>query len=103
MVTAMILEVVKTGEAFSPFLTGKLCYHCNAWITGVYMAYMFDRNSGGKTSQIEWLFELNLRSFSYFKCSTALWLWLGASGPGFHQMPKMGHLQKKPKQNRSCI
>ena len=27
-----------------------------AWITGVYTAYMLDRNSGGKTSQIEWLF-----------------------------------------------
>ena len=82
MVAAMILEVVKTGEVFSLFLTGKLCYHSNAWITGVYMVYMFDRNSGGKTSQIEWLFELNLRSFSYFKCSTALWLFLDPSCKG---------------------
>ena len=29
------------------------------------MVYMFDRNSGGKRFQIEWLFESNLRSFGY--------------------------------------
>ena len=44
----------------------KLCYHYNSWVTGVCMAYMFDRNSGGKTSQIEWFFESYLRSFEYF-------------------------------------
>ena len=37
---------------------------------------MFDRNSEGKTSHIEWLYESNLRFFGYFKCSTALWLLL---------------------------
>ena len=50
----------------------KCSYNCNTWVTGVYMAYMFEWNSGGKTSQIEWLLESNLRSFGYFKCSTAL-------------------------------
>ena len=41
------------------------------WLASIYMAYLFDRNSEGKTSQIEWLFESNLRSFAYSKCSTA--------------------------------
>ena len=41
------------------------------WLVSIYMAYLFDRNSEGKTSQIEWLFESNLRSFAYSKCSTA--------------------------------
>ena len=50
------------------------------------------------------LFESNLRSCSYLKCSAALWLlldpsckgnfWLGASGQDCHQMPKIRHLQK---------
>ena len=44
-----------------------------------FMAYMFDRNSGGKASQIERFFESNLRSFGYFKISTAPWLLLGPS------------------------
>ena len=70
--------------------------------------YMFDRNPGGKTSQIEWLFESNLMSFGYLKCFIALWLlldpsckgqlayknWLGASGPDCHLRFKIGHLQK---------
>ena len=48
----------------------------------VYMAYMFDRNSREKTSQIKWLFESNLRPFGYFKCSTELWLLLEPSCKG---------------------
>ena len=52
------------------------------WIHGEYMAYMCDRNFRGKTSQTEWLFESNLRSFGYFKSSTALWLPLDPSCPG---------------------
>ena len=43
---------------------------------GVYMAYMFDIS---RTSHIVWLFESNLRSFGYFKCSTVLWLPLDPS------------------------
>ena len=58
-------------EPESPSVRGKVCHHYNSLVTGVYMAYMFDRNSGGKTFQIEWLLKLNLRSFDYFKCSTA--------------------------------
>ena len=42
---------------------------------GVY----FDRNSGGKISQVEPLSKLNARSFGYFECSTALWLLLDPS------------------------
>ena len=81
----------------------------NTWLTGIYMAYIFNRNSGGKTSQIEWLFESDLRSFGYFKCSTcnlassgpqmqrqsAYKSWLGTSGPKCHLIPKIGDLQKK--------
>ena len=37
----------------SSSVTGKVCYHYNSWVAGAYMGYMFDRNSGGKTSQIE--------------------------------------------------
>ena len=77
-------------------------------MTGAYMEYMFERNSRGKTPQIEWFFESNLRSSGYFNCSTALCfpldpsnkgnlltrVWLCASGSDLYLMPKMGHLQK---------
>ena len=66
----------KYFEPISPSLTGNVCYHYNSWVTGVHIACLFHRNSGGKTSQIVWLFESNLRSFGCFKCSTAFWLWL---------------------------
>ena len=91
----MILEVVnnwrslfqinilkKKIEPESSSVTGKVSYHYNSWVTGVYMAYKFDRNSRGKTSQTEWLFESNVRSCDYFKCSIALWLPLGPSCKG---------------------
>ena len=59
--------------------TGNVCYHYNTWVTDVYIAHIFDRNSGGKTSQIEWLFESNLRSLGYFKCSSAFaFFWIPA-------------------------
>ena len=63
-------------EPYSPSITGNLCYHYNTWVTDVYMAYMLGRNFGGKTSKIEWLFESNLRTCGYFKCSMALWVLL---------------------------
>ena len=66
-------------EPESTSVTGKLSYHYNSWVTGVYIAYMFDRNSGGKTFQIDWLFESNLKSFGYIKCSIALSLSLDPS------------------------
>ena len=34
-------------------VTGKVCYHWNSWVTGVYIADMFDGNSVWKTTQIE--------------------------------------------------
>ena len=50
-------------------------YYCNAWMTGVYIPYMCDRNFvGKKTSQTEWLFESNLRYCGYFECTPALWI-----------------------------
>ena len=52
------------------------------WVTGVCIAYMFKRNSEGKTSKIEWLFESNLRYFGYFEGPTVLWLLLDPSCKG---------------------
>ena len=60
-------------ESESPSVTGKVCCHYNRWVNGVCMAYMFDKNSGRKTSQIEQLFEANLRFFGYLNYSAALW------------------------------
>ena len=51
------------------------------WLV-IYMAFMFDRNSGGKTWQIKWLFESNVRSFGYIECSTVLSLLLDPSCKG---------------------
>ena len=53
---------------------GKVIYHYNSWVTSVYMVCMHVRNCREETSQIESLFESNLGSFGYFKCSIALWL-----------------------------
>ena len=86
----MILEVADNWRSVFPknilkkdrfwtlifFCYGNICNPYNTWVAGVYMAYIFDRNSWRKPSQIEWLFELNLKSFSYFECSTALWILL---------------------------
>ena len=55
-----------------------LQYLSDWYLHGVY----FDRISRGKTSQIERLFETNLKSCGYFKCSTALWLLLDLSSKG---------------------
>ena len=54
-----------------PFYPASLFKKASSSLHGAgYMTYMFDRNSCGKTSQIEWLFESNLRPSGYFKCST---------------------------------
>ena len=69
-----IVKQMKTGyrkifskkvdfESDSSPVTGNVCCHYNRWMNDVCMAYMFDKNSGGKASQIEQLFEANLRSF----------------------------------------
>ena len=72
---------------------------------------MFDRNSGGKTSQIEWFSESNLRSFwlllvlysalafsgSQLQRQLAYKTWLGTSGPDCHLTSKIGLLQKNQK------
>ena len=100
----MILEVMNDWRSLLQInVCRKFMLH-NTWLTYV---YMFDRNSGGKTSQIEGLFESNLRFLGYFECATALWLlwtqlqrqlayksWLGASGPDCYLTPRIGHLQK---------
>ena len=69
-------------EPKSPSFRGNVCYLYNSWVTGVYMACIFQRNSGGETSQIEWLFESNLRSFGCSKCFAGLWLPLYPSCKG---------------------
>ena len=52
----------------------KSMLHYNTKVTAIFMTCIFYRNFNGKTSQIEWLFESNLRSFGCFKCFTTLWL-----------------------------
>ena len=42
-------------------VTRTVCYNYNSWLTGVYMAYNFDKNSRGKA---KWLFEQNLDPFA---------------------------------------
>ena len=44
---------------------GNVYYHYNIWVTGFYVAYMFDQNFEGRTTHIDWWFESNLRSFGY--------------------------------------
>ena len=46
----------------------------------LHIAYVWHK-FWGKTSQIEWLFESNLRFFGYFECSKALWLFLWTPVP----------------------
>ena len=59
-------------------LSGNIFYHYKTRVTGVYMAYIFNRHSGGKASQID-CFESNLRSF---ECFEALWLLMDPSCKG---------------------
>ena len=70
---------IRIWTQINPSVTGKVCYHYNNWVTGVYMVCKFYGNSRGKTSQIEWLLESNLRSFGCFKCSLVSWLSLNTS------------------------
>ena len=79
VVAVMILEVVNNWRSVLQIFwknrlwtlitfcyIGYVCYYYNTWVIGVYMAYVFDWNSGGKTSQIEWWFESNIKSSGYF-------------------------------------
>ena len=66
-------------EPKSPSVTGKVCYHYNSWVNGVYRTWIFHINSGEKICQTKWLFESNLRSFGHSKCSTVLGLPLNPS------------------------
>ena len=58
------------------------------------MAYIFDKDSRGKESQIEW-FESNLLSFGYFECSAAHWLLLDSSCKGTLLQELAGHLRPR--------
>ena len=100
-------------ECESPSVKGKMCYHYSSWAsTNVYMTYFFDRNSEGKTSQNEWLFELNLRSFAYSKCSTVLWRPLDPPAAKATLLTRAGRFMPRlspdtqnraPAKNGSCI
>ena len=81
-VTDTYFEKKLDFEPESPSITGKVFYHYNSWVTGVYMACMLLRNWRGKTSQIERLFESNLGSFGYFNYSTAVCLSLDPNCKG---------------------
>ena len=84
------IKIWKKKTDFKPLSlsdTANVCYYYDTWVTGVNIAYVFvDRNSRGKT--IEWLFKSSLRPFSYYECSTALWLLLCT------QATKTTHLQE---------
>ena len=64
-------------------------------LTGVYMVCVFHRNSKEKASQVEWLFESNLRSFGCFKCSRALWVPLNPSCKGNLLTRMAGHFRSR--------
>ena len=81
-VTHKYFEKKLAFEPKPPSVTGNVCYQYNTWVTGIYMAYMLHRNFRGKKSQIEWLFESNLRPLGYFKYFTELWLPLDPSCKG---------------------
>ena len=61
-------------EPESSSVTGIVCYLTILECVVSTWSIMFDRNSGEKTSQIEWLFESNLRSFGYFKACVSYFL-----------------------------
>ena len=67
------------SECYS--VTGKVCYRYNSWVTGVYIAYAWQKFRRKNLSYwvIIWI---NLRSFGCFNCSTALWLPLDPSCKG---------------------
>ena len=56
MAAVLIPEIVNNWKACYRQIFKKQNYTIVSQ-TGVYMAYMFDVKSEGKTSQIEWLFE----------------------------------------------
>ena len=60
----------------------------------IYIACFFDTNFEGKTSQIERLFESNLRSFDCSKCSTVIWLPLDPSCKG-NSLTRAGHFRSR--------
>ena len=86
----------------SPFVKGKVCYHYNRGVTGVYMAYIFDKNSGGKTYQVLWLLQVLYSALTspglQLQRQLTYMSWVGTSGPDCHLTPKLGHLHKT-----SCI
>ena len=43
MLQMNILKKKLDFEPKSPSVTGNVCYHYNTCVTGVYMAYMFDK------------------------------------------------------------
>ena len=82
---------------FELFVTGKVCYHHNSWVTGVYIVYLLDRNSGEKTSQIERLYDSNWRLYGtlaspgpQLQRQLAYKSCLGTCGWDYHLVPKIG-------------
>ena len=82
----------------SPPVKGKVCYHYNRGVTSVYMAYVFDKNSGGKTYQVLWLLQVLYSALTspglQLQRQLTYLSWLAASGPDYHLMPTLGHLHK---------
>ena len=38
-------------EFYLPSVKGNVCYHYNTWVTGIYVAYMFDKKTGENISK----------------------------------------------------
>ena len=66
------------------------------------MAYIFDKNSGGKTYQVLWLLQVLYSALTspglQLQRQLTYMSWVGTSGPDCHLTPKLGHLHKT-----SCI
>ena len=65
-------NLARAGTQITISITGKvlLTFTVLEWLVVMHM--IFDRNTGGKISKNKWLFEPNLRYYSYFKRFTGL-------------------------------
>ena len=66
-------------EPESPSVTGKVCYHYNSWVTGIYMAFIFHKRLSGWLSHLRLSDHLNqlyglLAALSALQCFDFPWI-----------------------------
>ena len=67
----------------SPSLTGNVCYYYNTWVTGLVSIWHICLTEIPEEKIANWIIIwINLRTFSYFKSPTVLWLFLDPSDKG---------------------